>query len=414
MAVLALVVLVGYYFLRSRSGAPATGGIPPTGGLPIPTQSGSQPQQGQVPQGQPVQPPLSYTGNRFGIVAQNPVLDFFVDKQNNVLLVQPDGRIIKLANGQQSILNSSTITDLVQAIFSYDGAKILAVFGNQTNSQASVFDVATKAWQPLAGIIKSAAWSPNNYQIAYFSEKNGANTLATLDASKTKNRPVELLKIRAQDLTLVWLNPSKILMSDKGSALYAGSVWSFDAKNKTIASIVEDKVGLESLWSGPADLGLIFGINLGGRGGRLSLIDTKGAPLNDLNFLTLPSKCAFDLQIQNQTSTPPSAPTSTKKTSSAPRSSTTTVIKTTVSKLLYCAIPRDSRKMAVNQLPDAYGNKSLFTADDFYQVNLGDGGVAPLFTDQNTTLDAANLKIFNQTVFFLNRLDQKLYAISLK
>jgi hypothetical protein len=65
-------------------------------------------------------------------------------------------------------------------------------------------------------------------------------------------------------------------------------------------------------------------------------------------------------------------------------------------------------------LPDDYYKKAFFTLDDFYSIGLDNGVVTAIFADQNQALDAINPKVFNQILFFVNRYDSKLYAISLK
>ena len=83
-------------------------------------------------------------------------------------------------------------------------------------------------------------------------------------------------------------------------------------------------------------------------------------------------------------------------------------------KWLYCAVPRDTQKFDLARLPDDYDKKKLFTVDDFYKIDLGDGSITEVFADPAQALDAAQLQVANQTLFFVNRYDQRLYAISLK
>ncbi|MDO8536832.1 MAG: hypothetical protein Q7R94_01135 [bacterium] len=405
LAIIAVVVAVGY-FLRYRSrdtvidpNALTPGGLPPVGdqtGTPSPVPPGGT-------------PPTSFVGQKFGVVGENKVLSFYVDAQNNALLVQPDGQIVKIAGNNATTLSSSAIANLREARFSADGNKILAIFGDSGKPQISVFDVASKSWQPLLLNIKSASWASTGYQLAYFVEKNGAKALTALDISNPKAKPVELFKMHAEDLMLDWINPNQIIIRDKGSAIADGSVWSFDIKTKTLKGFVSEKPGLASLWSGKANMGLVFAaLSSSRRGGGLTLYDTAGNALSGLKLSTLPAKCAFD--AQPAAATPSLAATSTKTTASKATSTPQVVLE----KSLYCAIPRDSQKFGASRLPDDYEKKILFTADDFYKVNLSDGAVSSVFAEQAQMLDATELKVFNQTLFFINRLDQRLYAISLK
>ncbi len=412
IAVIALVVLIGY-FLRERANVNeggATGNLPPvpSGQFPKPP-PGTSPGSPASPGG--ALPPTTFLGQKFGVIAQNKVLSFFVDDQNNTTLVQPDGQVVRVVSGEASVLSSSAIVNLREARFSYDGKRILAVFGDQSSLQASIFDVPNKSWQPLQSSFRSPAWSPNSYQIVYLFDKGDATVLTTLDTGNAKAKPQELIKLHLQDVSLSWPTQNKIIVSDKPSSFSFGSIWGFDVKLKTLSPLVENKLGLESVWSGGAELGLIFSTDLTRRGGKLSLVDNKGNTLNDFAILTLPSKCAFDIRAtQPQTTSTVKAATNTK---------TSTSTAAAADRFLYCAIPRDQNKFAASQLPDDYEKRVLFAADDLFRINLNlgapeAGSIEPVFSNSGQMLDITDVKIFNQNLFFINRLDQKLYAVSLK
>lgn len=409
IAVIALIVLIGYFLRRGAS--PGEGGA--TGNLPsTPSQQFPKPSPGTPPPSPAgpggTLPQTTFLGQKFGVVAQNQVLNFFVDSENSAVLVQPDGQVVKITNGEASVLSSSAITNLREASFSYDGKKILAVFGNQSNPQASIFDVSNRSWQPLQLKLKSAVWSPSSYQVAYLADNGDAAAITTLDVANPKAKPQVLARLHIQDVVLGWPAPNKMIIADKASVFSSGSIWNFDVKQKTLTQLVQNKPGLESVWSGGAELGLIFETNPNRRGGKLGLVDRAGSAINDLAFLTLPSKCAFDIQLVQQA-------TSTKSSKIA----TSTATATSSNKFLYCAVPLDQRKLTASELPDDYEKRAMFTTDDFFRVNLNlgapeAGNIESVFSGSGQPLDATDLKIFNHTVFFINRLDQKLYAISLK
>ena len=104
------------------------------------------------------------------------------------------------------MMNSSTINNIISANFSYDGKKILVNYGDPSNPQSGIFDVATNAWTSLPQGMMSPQWSPrNNYQIAYLVTTNsGKLALATIDATNLKSAPSALLALNASDLTLQW------------------------------------------------------------------------------------------------------------------------------------------------------------------------------------------------------------------
>ncbi|MEK9180482.1 MAG: hypothetical protein AAB897_03660 [Patescibacteria group bacterium] len=388
LAVVALVVLIGY-FLRYRAGEPATSGEPSPGGLPaIPTEPISQP--GGEEGGGAVTPPAEVVQpgeQKFGVIAQNQVFDFFVDAQNNTVLIQPDGQVVKVVKGEASVLSSSVINNLRRAEFSYDGKFILASFGGASGQEHSIFNIDAKSWSPLSGGISSPTWSPMNYQITYFRENAGVKTLETLNTADPKAKPQELTRLNAEDLLLSWISPNQMIIGERGSALVAGSLWSFDTQKKTMSLFMDGVLGLNSAWSGEASTGLVFRTDVSRRGGTLSLYDVAGNALANLSFLSLPSKCAFDAVPANGTGT-------------------------AASKFLYCAIPANAESFGNSMLPDDYEKRALFARDGFFRVDLAEGGIKELLTGQ--LVDGNRLKIFGKNLFFINRLDGRLYALALE
>src|SRR3989344_800340 len=401
--VIAIVMLAGVLVAR-RVGPGAEpvdtgGGSSTTGGLPVaPPSNANENVQGNT--GASGEAATNYEGQKFSVIAENKALGFFVNTDASVVLVQPDGQIMKAQGGQVSPLSSSPVANLIAASFSFDGKKILAVFGDRRSPETSIFDVTSKTWRPLPPNIQSPSWSPTNYQIAYLGERNGSGMIFTLDTSKTAGVPQEILKINIQDAQLRWIAQNQIILSDRGSAFTNGSVWNLNIKNKTLVPLVVENPGLDSIWEGQYALGFTADRDL--RGGRLSLLDAVGNLLHEMAFSTLPAKCVFD----TETITPITTAPGTKKT-------TSTASTTAINKTLYCAIPKDVESFQAVALPDSYFRKELFTQDEFYAVNVSDGKTEAVSGVKNLSIDATNLKVFNNTLFFINRLDEKLYAISL-
>ena len=69
--------------------------------------------------------------------------------------------------------------------------------------------------------------------------------------------------------------------------------------------------------------------------------------------------------------------------------------------------------MSISHLPDDYNQMSLFTSDDIYRINLQSGAIDTTFKDPTQNMDISDVKLFNQTLFFVNRYDQKLYGVQL-
>src|ERR1700722_3876292 len=101
IAVLVIALCIGLYFLffASKStpvGTTGTTGTLPTTGVqsnPTTTPSGLA-SNGALSSG--VTPPL---GTSFGVISNEPVLDYFVNPQNVVTAIEPTGEIIQVTNG---------------------------------------------------------------------------------------------------------------------------------------------------------------------------------------------------------------------------------------------------------------------------------------------------------------------------
>lgn len=382
-----IMLVVGLYFLFSSPKTTTTSGQ--TGAAGTLPAAGTQSNASGT--GAPTTGSAGTLGIRFGVISNEPSLDYFVDANNNTFSIQPDGEIDEVSNGQMSVLNSLTIQNIISAGFSYDGKKALVNFGDPSNPQTSVFDLSAKTWMPMNTGWQSPVWSPSDYRIAYATTNaaNGTETFSTSDASKTKPAPITLLSLHAQDLSLAWPNKNQLMLETKPSALVAGSSWLLNLRTKALSPITTETTGLETLWgeggTGTAmSTGLQFSLGSSEGDTSLQLIDAGGNILKQVKFITLPSKCAFTLSPTN-----------------------------TSTSYLYCGVPRDQSDLAFNRLPDDYNQMALFTTDDIYRINLSSGAVDTIFNDQAQSLDVSDLRVFNNTVFFINRYDQKLYAITL-
>ena len=399
--VIAIVAVVGiglalYFFFTGSQGGVRDGSspngpqlpggtpgyVPSTGGTSSTTGSGGD----QLP-----------TSDTFGVVAPNQVVDYFIDGQNGVTIIQPDGQIIKISNGSQTVLSSVPITGVLSAAFSYDGQKALVVFGSSKKPQTSVYDVIDKTWQPLPEDVRTPVWAPNGYLIAYTSYANNLTTIHTLDVSTKKLVPRDIVKLRFLDPVLFWPWQEALFISGKGSAFHRGSLFEVLVASGRIYPIILDKEGLSVLWDTKTTTGLMFGTDSTHTGGSLSLIGNDGVPTRNLSFITLPSKCAFQTtEVVAVAATSTATSTTTQQTTS-----------------LLCAVPSDSATMKDAPLPDAYDKRAFLTTDAIYKIQTDTGDVSTVFNNTTTPFDASRIKITRGRLFFINRIDNRLYGVAL-
>ena len=330
------------------------------------------------------------TVKSFGVLSNDPAFDYFVDAQNNVILVQPNGTIEAVANGQVTSLSSTTIANVISASFSYDGKKVLVSSGDPANPQTSIFNIASSSWTPLPQGMQSPAWAPSDSRIAYLStvSATGVSSVVVFDASAKKIATTTLLSLNAPDLTLRWFNKSQLILSDRPSVFVGGSALLFDMVSKSLTPLVSEAPGMEGIWenavaTGTTGMGLVFTSDATARGGHLTLNDLSGNVIQNLKFSTLPTKCAFASEMIAASTTP----------------------------ILFCAVPRDQDAFSFAHIPDDYNQMSLYTSDDVYLINLVSGAIGTTWSDQSQNLDVSDVKFFNNTLFFINRYDQKLYGM---
>lgn len=328
------------------------------------------------------------SSSKFGVVSNDPGLDYFVDGANTVTLVKPDGTIESISNNKSSVVSSSLIPNIISVGFSYDGKKVLVASEVGTTTRSGVFDVASRVWINLPNGMQNPVWSPVNYQIAYLTPSNsGSEALTMITMGATSSKPIVLSSLAMEDMVLRWPNANTIVISDRPSAYTVGSIWSFTISSKTASLISYENLGSESLWNASGSA-LIFSTKSNNAGGQLALQDPLGTQ-KIFSLLTLPSKCVFG---------PPVAASSTSP-----------------AVFIYCGMPRDQDTLSMVRLPDEYDQNIYFTDDDFYRIDAGTGSLSQIFSSSmiNQTIDATRMKIFNNILFFINRYDQKIYALSL-
>lgn len=208
--------------------------------------------------------------------------------------------------------------------------------------------------------------SPDKSQEAFVQEENGEIFLKIVDIKTKKIKLSE--KVNLEDVEVVWIKPSEVFLVSKPSALIPTSAWSFNLKNKGLKYIFKNEPGLMLNWSGNGDYVLKFNE-------RLSLVNNKSGQKINLPFLTMPSKCVFDEEV------------------------------------IYCAIPKTIPSNVV--LPDDYLKHKFYSDDRILKITLNPTKTEILFNSPNIKIDALNLRLINQGLYFINRYDDKIYKLLL-
>ncbi len=372
-----LAILVGVYFAWEKTKSiltPPSVGQQPTTANQQPTASGQQ-------------AALIAAAQKLKILSDQPIFDYWIfnstptstaasstPSNNKIFYLMADGKIFVLKeDGKSEAVTSDPISNLQAIKSSSDGKRVIIKSGDFTSPQFIIFNSETKIFELLPENITAATFSPDAKKIAYLEKSSG--NLIIKDLIGTKPKSVKILSFNQKDFDLEWILPEKIILFPKASAFYPASAWSVDTKNKTIASLTTEISGLMIKWSTDGKIGLEFLSQFQGTVRSLNLIDNKGSIQANLDFMTLPDKCLI----------------------AEPK--------------IYCAIPQNIPAKTI--LPDDYLKRAVYFQDSFYQIDITQNSFSEILGGTELTIDAVNLKLINNKLFFVNRYDNKLYSLDL-
>lgn len=334
----------------------------------------------------------------FGAVSPDPVAAYFIDPKDNILILKADGQIVRMTSAQTEILSPSKIEGVFHASFSSSGRRLLVATEEDGGLRHNLFEVEKGSWQALPAGIRAAAWSPSDDRLAYISSDD---ELVLLNLSDPQARPQNLTRVPWVGMGMSWPSADTIVFHTKPSARTGSYALAYSIRNRTLTPLFEDIRGGSAAWSPDGARGILFESNANERGGRLALLDGGGAVVRQFSLFTLPSKCTFHTELAPRaTSTATSTTTRTAATSSPPDDR----------EYLICGVPRYTETISRAELPDEYYQMGLFTEDDVLAIELRSGNLLPVFDDPAHSVDADRPRMANGKLYFINRLDGRLYA----
>lgn len=368
-----LAILVGVYFAWRKTKAILTPPGPSAQTSSIPSVSFSPSTATTIP------------ALKLKILSDQPIFDYWVfsstptstvaTSTNKIFYLSQDGKIFELKEDAKSEAVALDPIENIQTVkSSSDGKRIIIKYGDIISPQFIIFNSETKIFEVLPGNIAAAAFSPDAKKIAYLDKTSGNLTIKDLVGAKPQT--VKILTISQKDFDLEWTLPEKIILTPKPSAFYPASTWSIDIKKKTITPLGTEANGLIINWAAGGKMGLKFSSRLEGRGGSLYLINEQGLNQAELvGIMTLPEKC-FVSELQ-----------------------------------IYCGFPNNISNNTV--LPDDYLKRQVYFRDSFFQIDVAKNSISEIFDGLDKNIDAINLKLVNNKLFFINRYDNMLYQLEL-
>lgn len=305
-------------------------------------------------------------------------IKYFDPEEGNIWKSRPDGT-------GDSQLSLGAVGDLTKALWSKDGdeALIVSIDPKTKKEQFYSYDEASGKTWTLDKYITAAIWHPEQDKIIYkytdLELKSGGIYVSNPDGTNYKKIlpyaiKAELAPIPKKDKVSFYPTPSGYQESSINSISLDGG--------KPI-HVIGDYYGLNILWSPQGDKAVIsYTVYRAGTRTELALIGEGVYGIKRLEIPTIVEKCTWSQD--NIT--------------------------------LFCAVPAPLRAGTV--MPDDWYAKRISTQDSFFKINTATGEKTVLVTSEElgVSYDATSL-FFSETedtLFFTNRRDGKLYSITTK
>jgi len=299
---------------------------------------------------------------------------------SGVFYLGRDGLIYKVnADGADSALTSNPIENFQSFEPSFDGKRVIFKYGDLNSPKFVIYNTETGLFESLPANITSMSFSPDAKKIAYLASnaKDASKSdLSTKSLVDSKQKPVILSTILQSGLSTEWVSSNKIIFSSSPSAFYSASIWSFDISKKTFSLLIDKKQGLDINWSSDGKIGFMFSSSLEGRNRVLNLITDAGEIRASFDLTTLPEKCFV----------------------SDPK--------------IYCAVPQSVSEKAA--LPDDYLKNAVYFVDSIYQIDIAQNSFDLIFDGSGNAIDAFKPDLKAGQLFFINKYDNRLYALEIQ
>lgn len=313
----------------------------------------------------------------------SPVIDksgekiIYYNKLNgNVYQVSFDGE-------DKALVDDNNFIGLENVRWNFDKNKVISRFNSNGKIQYSAYDYELKKGYKLSEGIEYVAWNNLGDQIIYkYSDsKNGKRTIniANFDGSNWN-------KITDSASNSSWIAPvpqsSFVSYWNMPNAFEETALNIVSTVGGSVRKIFSGRFGADYLWSPNGTKSLVSSSDVkGGSKISLALINSNGGEYQNFNIPTFVSKCVWSKD----------------------------------DKTVYYALPSISSEGYV--LPNDYMNKKVISKDTFWKLDIATGKTERVVDigEIKDSYDATNLFLSpsEDSLFFVNRTDGKLYGLSL-
>lgn len=279
-------------------------------------------------------------------------------------------------------LSDKTFSGLSQAFWSPDRSKVILKIQNSSNPFI-YFNLKEKTSQPIKKNFDSLAWNATSSKIFYkfFNSQSHIRSLniSNPDTSHWK----KLSKINYRNLSIAQVPQAGIVSFwNTGDAYKQTTLKTISLIGENAKTIFQNDFGADYLWSPSGNKILIsHSDSKGGYKTGLAIINYNGGEYANLDIPTFVSKCVWSKDDQT----------------------------------IYYALPGGIPDNSV--LPNDYKSQKFNTTDTFWKINLKTREKSRLvdLNDIHKKYDASQLFLSQDEsiLFFVNRIDNKLYRINL-
>ncbi len=320
-------------------------------------------------------------------VSKEPVLGAVADKKTEKISFYSalDGTVWQIDTDGLNLIQTASVklSGLVGANWSPDKTKVLTTFNKDGKNIFFTYDNVKKVGVQLKENLDSVVWDGLGGKIIYkyydAKTKKRSLSIANPDGSDWQtiigDIPFRKISMSAVPLTSVvsfWNFPS----ASEESVLQLVSSAGGEVKN-----IFKGQFGGDYLWSPDGSQALVSSLkDKNEKTLMLGLVSFQGE-YRELGIPTMVSKCVWSIDGKN----------------------------------IYCALPGGIPTGSI--MPDDYQSKKFTTNDTFWKINTVTGSKERIveLTDINDVYDVATpfLSSTEDSLFFINRLDGKLYRVGL-
>lgn len=321
-------------------------------------------------------------------VAGEPVIYPTLDKdlKNILYYSKNNGSVYKISpdGAKQETVAENNLEGLVNVLWSPDKNKVITKFQKDGRNEFYFYSYETKSGTRLPDGMDAVSWTNLGDKIIYkqfnFVTKKRTLNISDPDGSNSKKladlsyRDIGISQIPQSSLVSFWNAPDSFEKTSLNTVGIAGG---------KIQTLFSEKYGADYLWSPNGNKVLISSADSkGGSKMALGIANGNGGEYQNLDIPTLVSKTVWSKN----------------------------------NKIIYYALPSLSFESIT--MPNDYNEGKITSRDSFWKMDITTGKKERLIelNDIKNELDAANLFLSAEEdiLFFVNKIDGKLYGIDIK